>query len=259
MSKVIAHSLVLSLLVLGCGRLEEQPIGETMGEAGSGGASMQASGGTTVAGSPGSAGTPMSSGGKASANPEGEPCAGDVCDPGSGCFVQSGATIDEGVCTPLCSPDNQFDQTPWGMPCSFAVGGGDGICRPFLRQVQLDGPAAAMGSVASSVGVCTKSCDPLEQNCPEGFSCDLTDTPQGALASWSYACMPVLSPLATGAGCTGTSSGQCDVGATCNVTSNGTCAEFCDTEASNPCPAMQECVKPDWFPADSPAGVCVVP
>jgi hypothetical protein len=255
MSKAIGSSLVLSLLALACGRIDEQPIGDTMGEGGSADASAPSGSGGKAVSVAGSAGTSANSGGKSNDNPGGEECGGEVCEPGSECFVQAGATNDAGVCVPLCNPAEPTDQTTYGLECAGAIGGGDGICRAFLRYVEFDTPVNAGG--LTPTGICTNACDPLAQECPDGFSCDLTDTPQGSLASWSYACLPALTPLETGAACDGAPVGACMPGSTCVFDS--TCAEFCDTEATDACPALQECAKPDWFPADSSAGVCVVP
>jgi hypothetical protein len=247
MKRVIASKLVFGLLLVGCGHIEE-PIGETGG--GSGGSKAGAGGSGTPAGASGS--TP--GGGYSSAGaPSGEECGAAICAAGSECFIGKGATSDDGVCVPLCNPEEQTDQSSWGLPCSDAIGGGDGTCRPFLRYGEWPG---GMGSGLSGVGVCTHSCDPLAQDCPSGFSCDLTDTPDGSVAVWSFACLPHLTPQATGDACQGTPLGECAVGSTCSG-DDYICRDFCDRSATNACPTAQSCVVPPWFPADSPVGICV--
>lgn len=253
MNKIFSSSLVVSVLLLGCGQIEDQPIGDMLAGAGS----LSQMGGS--AGSPtsqSSGGAPASIAGSGTLPRAGsggvnvEQCGAAVCAPNADCFVASGASTDEGICTPLCNPANQTDQTSWGQPCRGAVGGGEGVCRPFLRTYEIT-PQIGVGS--TPVGVCTIQCDPLAQDCPYGFSCDLTDTPQGSLADWSFACLPNLKPLATGSACDGSPLGQCSKGATCNF---DICQEFCDSTAEDPCRTGGTCTVEEWFPPGT-VGVCV--
>jgi hypothetical protein len=179
----------------------------------------------------------------------GEQCGAAVCDADADCFVASGASTNEGICTPLCNPADQTEQANWGQPCSGAVGGGEGVCRPFLRYYQFS-PDFGIGY--TPVSVCTIECDPLAQDCPDGFSCDLTDTSQGSRAHWSFACLPNLKPLETGSACEGSPLGQCSKGATCDV---AICRDFCDSAAGDPCPSGGTCIVEDWFPPGN-VGVC---
>src|SRR4051812_4953676 len=165
MNKIVGTSLVISVLLLGCARIEDQPIGDmAAGAGGSAGSRTSQTGG----GEPGSVAGSSTLPRAGSGSTNGEQCGATVCDANADCFIASGASTDEGVCTPLCNPANQTDQTSWGQPCSGAVGGGEGVCRPFLRTYQI---TPQTGVVNTPVGVCTIECDPLAQDCPDGFSC----------------------------------------------------------------------------------------
>jgi hypothetical protein len=119
-----------------------------------------------------------------------------------------------------------------------------------LRNVELIPGAAG----STPVAICTNACDPLTQECPQGFSCDLVDT-GGALAVWSFACVPALKSKAPGASCEGQPMGECAAGNTCN---DGVCQTFCDSEAAlGACSEGQSCTVMEWFPAGSTVGVCV--
>jgi len=251
MNKLLGSSLMVSVLLLGCAQIKDQPIGDAVAGAGGNAATGDAGGapssiGGQAAGHAGSG--PASGAGNGSV--DGEQCGAAVCDANADCFVAMGASTDEGVCTPLCNPANQFDQTTWGQPCSGAIGGGQGICRPFLRVVTF---SPGMGFTHSPVGICTNECNPLAQDCPDGFRCDLADTPTGADAHWSFACQPNLEPLETGSTCDAIPSGKCAKGATCNL---AICKDFCDSTATDACPSGGTCVIPDWFPPGTTVGVC---
>ncbi|MEI9948701.1 MAG: hypothetical protein WDO74_06885 [Pseudomonadota bacterium] len=248
MNKIFGSSLLVSVLLVGCGQIEGQPIGDMVaGAGGSAGSPTAPSSGGEPASVAGSGTLP----GAGSGNVNAEQCGAAVCDPNADCFVASGASTDEGICTPLCKPADQTDQTSWNQPCSGAVGGGEGVCRAFVR-TYVAWPD--FGLVNTPVGVCTTECRPLAQDCPDGFSCDLTDTPQGGpMAHWSFACLPNLKPLETGAACDGSGIGQCSKGATCNF---DICQEFCDSTAEDPCPSGGSCIVEEWFPPGT-VGVCV--
>ena len=247
MNKIFGSSLLVSVLLVGCAQIADQPIGDIVaGAGGSAGSPTSQSSGGEPASVAGSGSLP----GAGSGSVNGEQCGAAVCDPNADCFVASGASTAEGICTPLCNPAEQTDQTSWGQPCSGAIGGGQGVCRPFIRTYEI---RPEIGVVNTPVGVCTIECDPLAQDCPDGFSCDMTDTPEGSAAHWSFACLPNLKPLETGSGCDGLPVGQCSKGATCNF---DTCQKFCDSTAGDPCPSGGTCTVEEWFPAGT-VGVCV--
>jgi len=245
MNKLFESSLVISVLLLGCAQIEDQPIGDMVAGAGGSAGSPTSSGGGSASVA-GSGALP----GAGSGNENGEQCGAAVCDANADCFVAPGASTDQGVCTPLCEPAEQTDQSSFNKPCSGAVGGGQGVCRAFLRSYVI---TPQIGFSTTPVGVCTTECDPLAQECPDGFSCDLTDTPEGSTAHWSFACLPNLKQLETGSACEGSPLGQCSKGATCNM---AVCRDFCDTTAADPCPSGGTCIIEDWFPPGN-VGVCV--
>lgn len=143
-----------------------------------------------------------------------------------------------------------------GYPCDNSVVSGPGLCVPFSKNIGVPG-----WPVVTSVPVCSVTCDPLLQDCPEHFACDLTDgsQPLGETVGWIFACLPIVEPVPVGEGgaCYGGAAGACERGLTCVPEGYliAACEKLCDTTEPATCSASQRCRKPDWFPAGT-IGVC---
>jgi len=215
-----------------------------------GGKTLATSGGT--AGAPGatsgSGGVPGSTGGS---TPAASPCE-QGCGSGYDCFpFRDGMG---GFCAPHCNWDPYASEAP---SCENAVSGGPGICLPFCQQ--LDGCAGG----ANPVGVCTRRCNPLVQDCPEHFVCEVAElpVPVGAVTARTFACLPLIEskPRPLGASCDGAPIGECAPGLSCVWDGNPgeyTCLAFCDLQDPASCPKPRRCSRPAWFPGDQ-IGLCI--
>jgi hypothetical protein len=159
-----------------------------------------------------------------------------------------------GICAPHCDADEADEQSEWGKSCSNPISGEIGVCRPVLRNVT-DGSTA--------IGICTVDCDPLEQDCPERFACDITEDEAGMMANRVFQCLPVVEEPARqrGDACDGFPVGQCAPGLSCvqNAAGRGAfanCRVLCDSEGGDACEQEETCVVPFWFPVDTTVGVC---
>jgi hypothetical protein len=174
------------------------------------------------------------------------------CGSGSECFPPNNAR-GGGTCAPLC--DSQ-DQSEIGKPCPNPVSGGNGICLPFDRQPQ------DMRSGIRSVSVCTGTCSPLLQDCPEHFACDVTEEGAALMPRRIFACLPVVEspPRSLGASCEGFPLGQCAPGLSCIPAvvpgSFANCLALCDLLNSTSCTKPGTCSRPEWFPPELNVGVC---
>jgi hypothetical protein len=170
------------------------------------------------------------------------------CSDGSTCIVPRGAPDGRGVCVLGCGSE---DVSARGRPCS--AGGIDparpGICLTFLWRRD---PAVA---VLRPLQVCTVPCDPLIQNCPQGFVCDASDPAH-------FGCLPrgLAVPIAEGASCGGFPVGECAAGLSCAECGPGArwcCRRFCDRRSDQSCPAGRTCERPQWYGKDlSYVGAC---
>jgi hypothetical protein len=229
------NGVLLTLMVLGCGIVEEQPIGD--GPGGTGGSSSSGTSGASTAGSPATEG---GSGGSVVTHGT---CA-EGCDPGFGCYNSTLNPI--GVCAPLCDGDRGYRRE--GVSCGNSVRGGVGVCvfsqgyDPHIMEVD--------GLPVSNIilrGLCSNRCDPLAQDCPGGYTCDVTATYSVEPEETLYACMPDTEPRQIGDACDATGDGECGPGLTCSPTGDGgerwaICAAFCDLGDPTSCKASQHCV-----------------
>jgi hypothetical protein len=180
----------------------------------------------------------------------GDPCQ-DSCSSGYDCFQPVNFTT--GVCVPLCDAQ---EQTEWGKPCSNPLTGSQGTCRPVLKHV-------AQGAL-SGVGVCTAACDPIAQDCPPHFACDVTEDEAGAAPNRIFQCLPLVEspPRQQGDACTGFPLGECGPGLSCvpgaSAPETWTCEKLCDVNAAAACElTTQTCQTPDYFPPGTTIGVCL--
>jgi hypothetical protein len=219
--------------------------------------------GSATGGGPAGGGTTSSNstGGGAAVSQPGDPCDTGTCSGGFFCFSSESTT--EGRCAPLC---NEIDQTQWGLACENSLTGEPGTCVSF----HVPQPGRTPETVIPvPEGLCSDFCDPLAQDCPDHFSCALTDLTDrnlggdGSLAVNRFACLPIVAaePLGEGAACDGYPVGQCAEGLDC-IQDDGTTGDFancrtlCNATTDSGCAADQSCQKPSWFP-DGDAGVCV--
>lgn len=114
------------------------------------------------------------------------------CAPGLHCLTVDNART-EGVCMQLCDARE---------PSCATVGLPDAQCQAAYRGGQ---------------AVCLEDCNPNQNTCPDGTTCDLyPDYP----FAFRYSCVPV-GPYGLGQAC---GIGRCEAGATCM----GVCRDFCD-------------------------------
>ncbi|MEZ4453965.1 MAG: hypothetical protein R3B09_31195 [Nannocystaceae bacterium] len=154
----------------------------------------------------------------------------DTCDKGLICWDVDGQTL-EGHCAALCQGDVDAcgDGTsccPAGSECSFAR--------------------------SSTLDLCVKLCDPIDQDCPEGSACYPLQS--------SFHCAPDNSGDvgAVGDPCEyvnvcdpGTFCADAGVFPGCDPRATGCCAPFCSLKAPS-CPPETECTA--WFDQDPPVG-----
>jgi hypothetical protein len=225
--------------------------------AGSGAATTH--GGSSATGSGGNArgGSEATDPGSAVDSQPGDACE-ESCSEGFECFrSQPGQT---GVCAPLCG--DPFDQSLWGQPCERSLAGGAGVCRPMM-QLYTEDPSGLPGISHSGVGVCTVACSPLRQDCPQGFSCSVTEDRADAMPDRVFACLPITEPepFTEGESCGGWPMGECARGLACtngasDESSVQRCYAFCDSEDDAACGAGQTCEVPYWFPPATTVGIC---
>ena len=90
-------------------------------------------------------------------------------------------------------------------------------------------------------------CAVTTHQCPQGYTCDMTDTYSALNQQGLYACMPNKSPHALGDSCEGTGDGECGPGLTCSLPDTGpavaTCEAFCDSRDPGACPTGKTCTE----------------
>jgi hypothetical protein len=214
--------------------------GGTSTSAGTGsGAGVGGTGGMTTNGGGGGTETSLQSGDRCTT----------TCGEGLECFT--GPSGETGRCAPLCEDQNQ---SAWGGTCENPLTGGAGTCLPFFDHT---------GRAVVAIGLCTSGCDPLAQDCPEGFTCDVTEDEAGQAPDRIFACLPLTEaePLVQGDGCNGFPTGECGPGLSCisglDPAHFATCERLCDSTAAAPCSAQQACEIPDFFPPGTTVGICV--
>lgn len=256
-TQFLARSLWLCASLSACSGVTQALGDAASGSAGSAGNTANSSGDSAGGSTLSSAGSTALGGGAASSGPAGSPDPAGPC--GSGC--QAGydcfpSTADPGgVCAPLC--DSQ-DQSAWGSSCQSSASGETGICLPFLRNIP-SGTIPSAGRSTTGTGVCTRECDPLHQDCPLHFACDVTERTAGEMPDKVYACLPVVEavPRLAGAACDGQPLGECSPGLNCMPSEASRCLAFCDLRDTASCPKSQTCSRPDWFPTTpNYIGVC---
>lgn len=265
MSRTTITSALLSLLLPGCGKVT-YALGDdngTLSPAGTDGAAEPiGSGGTSSTAVTNTGGAELSMGGATLTGGTGNLLQGDAmtyvvgdcnqstptgCPAGMECFRDL-EDASSGQCAPLC---DRPEQQAWGEPCLNDINGEAGTCFPFLK-------ADIERGTLVGTGVCTFECNPLDQRCPGGFSCDITEQFAGTEPPKVFACLPLVRiPYGQeGEACNGSPQGQCGPGLTCIDTSY-VCQRFCDLNAPSSCADSQTCTRPAWFPAEpANVGVC---
>lgn len=205
-----------------------------------------------AAGTPGSAGANSVAGAGAGAGTGGDAGAVSACDENEQLVTSKDQSVQ--LCAHRCNSD---EQSEWGEACDNGLSGDAGTCYPFLRWI-IEGPFA--GGL-SGTGICTRGCDPLAQDCPTGYSCDVTDAKAAGEPGATFACLPEFAngTIAAGDPCAGTPEGYCGVGLTCVPEGDTyTCRAFCDLTASDPCPSGKSCTALDIyeFVSETNAGIC---
>ena len=174
-----------------------------------------------------------------------------TCDPpcsqGYGCYEV--ADDPAGFCAPLCDTDVQGQTPDADLSCSNSVRGGAGTCVYSLSfGWPIPGPTGGIALTSRVVtGLCSNACDPILQDCPAGYTCDMTDTYSALNQQGLYACMPNKNPHALGDACDGTGDGECGPSLTCSLPNAGpaiaTCEAFCDSRDPNACPTGKTCTE----------------
>lgn len=180
--------------------------------------------------------------------------------PGDSCEASCGAGFwclkpkagGPGICTPRCQDDRGGES--WGQTCPNSVSGAPGVCRPFSSNDP--------GGSTTAVGICTVGCDPLLQDCPSHFACDITEDRLDVAPNRVFSCLPVVEPEPhlEGDDCYGAGLGECALGLGCVYPGDGdagTCRVFCDSTAAEPCRPSQHCEIPYYYPPGTTVGVCV--
>jgi hypothetical protein len=225
--------MLFTLTSIGCGVVEEQPIGD-----GPGGAGGSASGGSMTAG------TSTTSGGSAGSGAADHGSCAEGCADGYGCY--DSPLNPTGICAPLCDSQDQGQTPTADLSCRNSVRGGAGTCVFSQGYGEPDVPDVGGVPIGGVVqGLCSNECDPLAQDCPVGYTCDATNTYSAVAQVAMYACMPSKLPLELGYPCDTTGDGVCGPGLTCSLMSNegvGTCRAFCDRADTKACDAPQHCV-----------------
>jgi hypothetical protein len=112
-------------------------------------------------------------------------------------------------------------------------------------------------------GLCSNPCDPIVQDCPAGYTCDMTDTFSAVNQQGLYACLPNKLPHALGESCQSTGDGECGPGLTCTQGSQGVldgfCTTFCEMSDADACPDGQTCTETEVTIQDNDPniGVCL--
>ena len=160
----------------------------------------------TFGGSNGSGATVSGHGGAAWASGTCEP----GCSEGYGCYEI--ADDPAGFCAPLCDRSEQGQTADADLSCTNSVRGGAGTCVFSLGfgwplPSTIDPPFLTSRVVT---GLCSNACDPLQQDCPDGYTCDQTSIYSVVVNQGLYARMPNKAPLALGDGCTGRAMANAD-------------------------------------------------
>ena len=273
--KAIECGGVVSLVALAACGGTFQDIGD--GGSGSGGTSnmtQSVAGDTAEGGNEATAGS-RAAGGSGTSSSQGSdgragaPWAPGTCDPpcseGYGCYEL--ANDPAGFCAPLCDSDEQGQTPAADLSCSNSVRGGAGTCVFSLSFGWPIPGGSELPFLTSRVvtGLCSNSCDPIEQDCPDGYKCDITATYSAVSQEGMYACMPNKVPSALGESCDGTGDGQCDAGLSCSIPDaatsiyDATCEALCDSRDPDACPTGQTCTETVVTMQDSDAniGVCL--
>jgi hypothetical protein len=165
------------------------------------------------------------------------------CSAGYGCYFSD--QNPDGICAPFCDSDEQGQTADADLSCSKAVGGGRGTC---VFSLGPGNPAVTEfpGSPPSNnvvTGLCSYECDPLGQDCPTGYTCDMTSSYSAVAAQVMYACVPNKTPRSVGDDCFCSGCGECGPGLTCSPEQDGTyvCEAYCDLTDPESCPAAQTC------------------
>jgi hypothetical protein len=191
-----------------------------------------------------------------------------TCDPpcsqGFGCYEV--ANDPAGFCAPLCDTPEQGQTADADLSCSNSILGGAGTC---VFSLGFGWPLPGGNDIpflTSRVvtGLCSNACDPILQDCPEGYTCDQTATYSAVSQQGLYACLPNKGPHAVGEACDDAGDGQCGPGLTCSVPPDGnifaaTCAALCDRRDTDACSGTQTCAETIFTEQDNDPniGVCL--
>lgn len=220
------------------------------GAAGSGGSGSSNSNHTAGVGAHSSSGTAggssanAGSGSAGTASGNGYPtCPDRVCATGYGCYFSE--QNPDGICAPFCDTEEQGQTADADLSCHNALGGGVGTCvfgiGPGNPSISLPGIVDYNNVVT---GICSHECDPLAQDCPSGFTCDITATYSAVAQQTLYGCIPDKTPRHLGDRCDSSGSGECGSGLTCSppfIDGRMTCLAFCDLHDTASCPTGQTC------------------
>jgi hypothetical protein len=238
-----------------------QPLGGSTNAQSSGGRTSADSGGATHVGGAKSAAGGNGRGGAAGRAPG-------TCDPpcseGFGCYTI--ADDPAGLCAPLCDTPEQGQTAYADLSCSHSVQGGAGQC-VFSLGFGWPIPGAEGIPLLESdrfvTGLCSNPCDPIVQDCPAGYTCDMTDTFSAVNQQGLYACLPNKVPHALGESCQSTGDGECGPGLTCTLGNQGifdaVCTTFCEMGDTDACPDGQTCTETEVTMQDNDPniGVCL--
>ena len=174
--------------------------------------------------------------------------------------VEPDAKLPGEPCMVFGDPDSGYDDCVLGALCRYVDARNQGICMALCggspAQPICERDGAQCHVCPGCPSLCVPLCDPLAQDCIEGFAC----TPN----SGSFACHPSEQ---SGAGALGDPceyAFQCKPGFACIDSSKlpgcgaaGCCSPFCSL-AEPSCPSQLVCVP--WFDADNPPlpelGIC---
>jgi hypothetical protein len=201
--------------------------------------------------------------------PEGEKCTAWANDGGSSwnankCVEVTGTGVDGDPCTVEGSGVSGIDDCAKGYMCwDVDPQTAMGVCVAFCDPNDVCPPGTICAIQNDGVlPLCSVSCDPIVQDCPEGQGCYAKDGDNGELI-----CIPDASGTAGLDGDPCEFDNVCDPGLVCIGGSAGCmtmwcCTPWCDLTEPNTCPgAGEECVAhfDDPPPGTENVGICVVP
>jgi len=280
--KLLGCAGTMSLMALGACGGSIQDIGDAA-SGGGGSGSAEPRGGTSAQPQAGTSAQPRGGSGSAGSNPVthrggsesgsapdgrgGAAWGPGTCDPpcseGYGCYTM--ADDPAGLCAPLCDHPDQGQTPDEDLSCSNSVQGGTGQC---VFSIGFGWPSGGQPNPTNDsdrfvTGLCSNPCDPIAQDCPAGYTCDLTDTYSAVAQQGLYACLPNKLPHALGETCQSTGDGECGPGLTCTLgtqgVANGSCTAFCDLRDADACPDGQTCTETEVTMQDNDPniGVCL--